>query len=144
MDFMFMQHLASINFIAVLVCAVLYFCLGSLWFSGLFGAMWVEELQKINVTITPPTPADLKLKMGLTFVCNLIASLDMALIVHVTGSTTVFSGLQLGMLVAIGFVATSMGAAYVWASRPLKLSIIDIGYPMVGVIITAIILSVWR
>lgn len=144
MNFMFFSLLTSINFLAVLVCAIVYFFLGSLWFSKLFGNLWVKELEKHNIIIKEPTPASLRLKMGLTFLGNIIASLGMAMLVHATASTTLCSGLELGILVALCFVMTGIGISYVWIDKSPKLFLIDAGYPALGVIIVAIILSLWR
>lgn len=145
MDFMFIHHLPNLHHLAALVSAIVYFLLGLLWFSPvLFGQMWREELQKLNLPINPPNAADLKLKMGLSFLGNFVAALAMALLVHVTGSATLHSGLELGLLVGIGFIATSMGCSSIWANKSLKLALIKIGYPVVGTVITAIILSLWH
>lgn len=144
MDFMFIQYLSSINFFAVFVSAIISFGLGSLWFSCFFGKIWLKELEKNNIIKKQPTPAELKTKMILTSVGNLIASFDMVLLVHAIGSTTLCSGLQLGVLVAVGFITTAMGISYVWASRSLILSVIDIGYPATACILSAILLSLWQ
>lgn len=144
MNFIIIHHLTSLNLFAVFIAAIIYFFLGSLWFSILFGRIWTQELEKQNIFIKEPTTANLMLKMGLTFLGNLIAALGMALLVQATNSATLFSGLELGFLVAICFVATAMGISYIWPGRSMRLSLIDIGYPVTGIIISATILSLWR
>jgi len=141
MDFSFFSY---VNYGAVLVSAVVFFMLGSVWFSTLFGRMWVAELQRHNVIIKAPTTAALCTKMVLTFAANLLAAWCIALLVNMTGSTTAASGLQLGVIVVLGCAITTLASVFVWESRSLKLFLIDIGYPAVGIIASAIILSVWR
>ena len=140
MNFLVLHHLASINFVAVFVSAIIYFILGSLWFTVLFGRAWAQE----NNFTAEPTILQMIFKMGTTFFGNFVASLSMALLVHTTYSATLLSGLELGLIVATGFAATTIGIAYVWVGRSIKISLIDIGYPSVGIVISAIILSLWR
>ncbi len=141
MDFTF---LSQINYLAVAVSSVIFFVLGSLWFSALFGSIWAEELERHNVVIKQPTKNSLFMKMLLTFATNCIASFAMACLVAMTGSTTVISGIILGIIATVGFAATTLASVFNWESRSLKLFLIDIGYPALGIITAAIILSVWH
>jgi hypothetical protein len=141
MDYSF---LTSINYVAVIISAVAIFFAGSVWFSALFGKIWVHELSRHNITIQAPSSAKLALCMGLTFLQNNIMAFAMACLVSLTHSTTCASGLMLGLIVALGFAATAIGGVFTWESRSVKLFLIDAGYPMVGIILSAIILSVWR
>lgn len=144
MALMCVTALSTVNIFAVLVSSIAFFLLGSFWFSGLFGRMWCDELEKHGVVIKQPTAASLRLKMGLTFLGNFITALAMALLVHATASTTIQSALHLGLVVALGFVITAMGTCAVWVNKSPRLFLIDAGYPSVGIIISAIILSLWR
>jgi hypothetical protein len=141
MDFSF---LASINYLAVAVSSIVFFLLGSLWFSALFGSIWAQELKRHNVTIQQPTPRNVSIKMILTFAANVLASFAMAKLVILTGSNTLASGLTLGIITTLGFAVTTLASVFIWESRSLKLFLIDIGYPALGIIAAAIILSVWR
>lgn len=78
------------------------------------------------------------MKMLLTFDANIITSYAMACLVVMTGSTTVLSGLILGIMGALGFAVTTLALVY----RSLRLFLIDSGYPVLGIIITAVLLSV--
>ena len=141
MELSFLDH---INHPAVIAAAFIFFAIGSLWFSALFGTMWREELKKEHTTIKEPTKQAIMAKMVQTLVANFIASYAMACLVIMTGSVTIESGLFLGTLAAIGFGATAIASVFIWESRSLKLFLIDVGYPVVGIIITAVLLSVWQ
>lgn len=140
MDFSFLAH---INYLTVLASSVVFFFLGSLWFSTLFGTMWVQELKRHNVTIKEPSKQELSIKMLITFGMNVLASCAMACLVILTGSSTVETGFTLGLLVAIGFAATTLATTFTWENRSLKLFLLDVGYPVLGIVVSAIILSVW-
>jgi hypothetical protein len=139
-----MSLIASVNHLAVIVSAIVYFLMGSLWFSTLFGSLWVQELKNHNVVIKQPSTGDLTAKMLQTFLANIVTAYAMAFLVIMTGSTTLLSGLFLGILTAVGFAATTLGGVFTWESRSLKLFLIDIGYPALGIIASAILLSVWQ
>jgi len=141
---MAVDFFASLNYIAVLVTATIYFVLGALWFAPfLFGEIWRKELKKHNVIIEEPKSSDMMLKMGLTFLGNIITVLAIAYFVFIVDATTLIDGFSLGFLIAVGFTMTSVGIVYTWQSRSIKLFLIDVGYPAVGIVATAMLLSVW-
>jgi hypothetical protein len=142
---MLIPILMQVNYLAVAVCSVLFFVIGSVWFSPVgFSTLWVKELERHNVQIKQPSSQQLTIKMLLTFGANVLAVLAMACLVVLTGSFTVMTGLMLGKIVALGFACTAIGSVFIWESRSLKLFLIDAGYPAVGIIVAAVILSVWR
>jgi hypothetical protein len=135
---------ADINYLAVAVSAIIFFFLGSLWFSALFRKSWVTELGRHNVIIKEPAKNVLFRNMVLTFIANIVASLGMACLVDMTDSTTLESGVLLGLIAALSFAATAVGGIFIWENRSVKLFLIDVGYPFVGIIALGIILSIWR
>ncbi len=139
-----LNFLSSINYLAVTVSSLIFFVIGSLWFSALFSSTWVHELKRHNVTIHQPSQTTLLIKMLLTFGANFLASFAMACLVILTGSHTASSGLTLGLISAFGFAATAIGSVFVWENRSVKLFLIDSGYPVLGIIAAAVLLSVWR
>jgi len=132
------------NYWAILVAAMAYFMIGSLWFSLLFGTIWSKEVQKTGVTIKDPAGKEIGAKMIQTFIGNVLAALSLAILVYFTGISGWLAGLKLGLLCGAGFAATAIVIAYTWESRSLKLMAIDFGYPIVGFTVCAIILSVWK
>jgi hypothetical protein len=48
---MLQQFLHQVNLWAVLVATLVYFILGSLWFSVLFGGVWSREVEKLGILI---------------------------------------------------------------------------------------------
>lgn len=136
--------LSQLNIPAVLVAAVAYFIIGSLWFAALFGNIWSKEVEKHGIRITKPSKGQMMQKMVQTFVGNLVVALTMAYVVFVAGSVTWQTGLKLGLICGIGFGAAVMAIAYTWESRSFKLVAIDSGYAVAGITVAGIILSVWR
>ncbi len=142
---MYLHLLSQVNYLAVFVSAIVFFVIGSLWYSFLVREAWIAELKKHDITIKQNVSKELlRTKMLLTFGANVLASIAMALLVIMTGSSTISSGICLGILCVLGFAVTSVGAVFIWEDRSLKLFLLDIGYPALGIIFSAIILSLWQ
>jgi hypothetical protein len=117
----------DINWLAVLIAAVVTFVLGGLWYGPLFGKVWrVAEGQ------TEPQPGHQKhpaFVYGLAFVLMLIAAAFLA--VFVGRDPNVPRAIGVGLVVGFGWVATSFGVNYLFAGRRLVLFAIDAGYNVV-------------
>ncbi len=142
---MLMSFLSQVNYLGVVVAALVFFLIGALWFSVLFGHMWAHALKAHSkIVIKEPSKKEFATKLVLTFVANFVACFAMDCLVMVTGSASLLSGLILGIIVAVGFIATTLVSACIWEGRPVKLFLIEVGYPMLGIIAAALILSSWQ
>lgn len=137
-------YFAQLNIWAVLVSAAAYWVLGSLWFAVLFGKIWGNELEKHGVKIQQPTKGGMTAKLIQTFVSNLVVALAMSYLVFVTQSEVMIHAIKLGVTCGVGFSAATIGIAYVWEGKSLKLTLIDIGYPVLGILICSIIITLWK
>ena len=117
----------DINWLAVLVAAVVTFVLGGLWYGPLFGKVWrVAEGQ------TEPQPDHQKhpaFVYSLAFVLTLIAAAVLA--VALGPDPNVQRSFVVGLVVGVGWVATSFGVNYLFAGRRLALFAVDAGYNVV-------------
>ena len=137
------EFLSHINWLAVLVAAVAYFLLGALWYSVLFGKKWAR-LVKLD-TSNP----DLKKGMGgmmiSTFVLVLIICFGLeVLIVKFNFLQELSYGIKLGLLTGLAFATTAVSIHYVYENKPTNLYLINNGYHVIGHIIAASILVLWR
>ena len=117
----------DINWLAVLIAAVVTFVLGGVWYGPLFGKVWrVAEGQ------SEPQPGHQKhpaLVYGLSFVLMLIAAACLA--VFIGRDPNVPRAVGVGLVVGVGWVATSFGVNYLFAGRRLALFAVDAGYNVV-------------
>ena len=135
------EFYANINYLAVLVSALVYFGIGAIWYSkALFGTAWLQMMPHIDMT---KNEGMAKLMIS-TFILTLICVFITATIVSAAGATSVGDGINLGVRLAIGFMAATMAINYMYESRPAKLFWINAGYHFVGIVISAVILSVWK
>lgn len=133
-----------INYWAVLVAGIIYWLLGMVWFSTIIGKSWIEEVKKHGVKVSKPTTSKMVEKSIWTFVLNLIVAFGIAILVNSLGIRTFEGGVILGLIIAICFSTTVMGSAFIWENRSVKLSFYDIFYPFIGILVSSIIIALWR
>ncbi len=139
-----MQYLYDVNFLAVLVSAVVAFLLGAVWYSPLlFAKQWIA--------IHADTPAKLKAMQAsakkvyaVSFVCLLVMALAMSLLVAITHMTAVTAGIKLGLLCWLGFAATIGLMANMYSGKPIKAFLLDAGYQLVYFAVMGAILAAWH
>jgi hypothetical protein len=140
MDISYFSH---INWLAVLVAAIAYFALGAIWFSKpVFGARWVA-LHQINMD-DPNAKKGVGAIMFGSFMLILLISFGLAILVARSHFYEVASGVKLGLFTGIFFAATAISITFLYIKKPLAIHLIDNGYHIVGQVIAAVILCVWK
>lgn len=135
---------ADINWWAVLVAAAAYFMLGALWYSkALFGNKWA---QLVKLDMSNP---DLKKGMGTmmfsTFILISIVCIGLALLIGMINfDDNYLYGIKLGLLTGLAFATTAVSIGYVYENKPTNLYLISNGYHVLGHVIAATILVLWR
>ena len=134
----------QVNFIAVLVCSVVTFLIGGLWYSPfLFAKKWVALLGKSPESMGGAAPNPLMFVIG--FLTGLITSYVLAVVVNLSAASSVVDGVIVGIVCWLGFAgATSYNNQVNFVQRPRALWAIDSGYNLVTFVITGAILAIWR
>ena len=135
---------SQINWWAILVASLAYFVLGALWYSkALFGGQWAKLL-KID-TNNPDLRKGMGAMMFSTFILILIVCFGLAVIIHMIkfGDDYLY-GIKLGLLTGFAFATTAVSINYVYERKPTNLYLITNGYHIVGHVIAATILVLWR
>lgn len=136
--------MSGVNYLAVLVAAILNMVIGAFWYSPtLFGKSWME--------LVGLKPEDIQKRAGstqraylLTFVGSFIMAYALARIIWYAQAQTVTAGAAIGLLAWLGFVATTHGANYLFEGKPCRLYGINTGYPLVALVIMGALLAAWR
>lgn len=132
--------LGEVNYLAVLVGAIINMAVGFVWYSRpVFGNLWMRLAGISEEQVEAgPGPAYI-----LTFVASLVTALVLALLIITLDAGTFIEGLLAGVLVAVGFVATSNLATSVFNETHLGVWGIYAGYQVVTLAIVGGVLAIW-
>ncbi len=136
--------MCMMNYWAILVAALVFWALGSVWFSVLFKKPWQNGMAKLGIKTHKPNPSEMQKKFVASFLLNIVQVWGIAVLVSSLEIMTVHPAICLGLLVGVCFAGASMACKSLWGNHGLKLTLIDVGYPIVGFIISAIILALWQ
>ena len=136
--------LQNLNWLAVAVSAIAYFCLGAVWFGPVFGKMWMA-----GHGITPPTEEEKKkmnigMMMTMSFIKTIVMVILTAYIVMIINwSGNTMTALKIGAVLG-GIASFPIGINYLFLKKPFSIWLLDGGYHFCGVVITSLIMSCWR
>ena len=133
-----MEHLAHLNWPAVIVAALAGYFPGALWYSPIgFLKPWAREL---NVDLTAK-PKGVGARVAIGIIPALVAAIVFASFVGPHPS--LHHALTTGVHVAIGFIATAFGIQYLYEQRSLAFWLINSGYHLLQFLIMALVLALW-
>jgi hypothetical protein len=129
-----------INYLAVVIAAVINMVVGAVWYSGsAFGKSWSKATGKSMDQMGSAKHGYLISTIG-----SLVIAWILADFVSRLGLTSFGSGLGLGFLAWIGFVAPTYAASYVFEGRPMRLYNINVGYNLVAFVLMGGLLAAWH
>lgn len=136
--------LSEINWWAVIVCMLVSVVSGSLWFGPkTFFPVWWQALGRGDAK--PGDGHPMAVVFGLTFVASFVQPLVMSLLLHALypSGTTWQAGAQLGLLVWVGFVATTFLSNRLFAGYPWLVYLLEVGNHLINFVLFGIILALW-
>jgi hypothetical protein len=139
-----MLNFNDLNYLAIIVSALLSFGLGVVWYTILFGKIWEKEVNLSKEQLEKPNYLK---TYGGSFVLIVLMMFALAVVLKNTGITKDSqwidagkTGLGLGVLL----VASSIGINYLYQYKSLKLFLIDAGYQTFFLTLGAILLAIWN
>ena len=136
--------LSGLNWLAILVGAVIYFALGALWYSPvLFMRPWQRSIGW-DADRTPPQQS--VTTYIVPFLAYVVMAIAVGLLAEATGSDNFAEGLVLGLVVGVGLslMHTLVDATFdPNKPEPWTWFAINGAYHTIGLIIVAVIVSVW-
>lgn len=145
------HHFPAVNYLAVLIAAIVIFVLGGLWYSPmLFAKRWIalqgrtEEQMRADAAA-----ANMPLLYISAFICSLIIAYMMAhFLGHMTGTGMIEPNAGLGALFGfgawLGFAAPTSYATAIFSGTPKQKWLIDSAYNLVSFVLAGAILGAWR
>ncbi len=135
--------LADINYLALIAAIAVNMIAGALWYSPLlFARPWMaangftEEQIKAQGSATRG--------YVVSIIASIVIAFAIALFAQAAGADAAIDGLLLGLAAGVGFVATTSAANYIFESRPLKLYLINSGYPVVSFTLIGLLIGAWQ
>ena len=143
------MHYPAINYLAVLVAAVVIFVLGGLWYSpALFAKRWIALQNRTEEEMRAQAAAsNMPLMYFAAFVCAFIQAWVMAMVLgHMAqiAEMSVAHAAIFAALLWLGFAGTTSYATALFSGKPKQLWLIDTMYNLVSFVLAGIILAVWR
>ena len=129
--------MAVIPWVPILVATLAAFFLGALWYSPVaFGRVWMREsgLGEEGCSGRPKA-----LILGGAFVLTLISTSVLSFCLG--PQPGVFYGVIAGLVVGLGWVATSIGTSYLFEKKSFKLFAITAGFYVVRFVLSGFILG---
>jgi hypothetical protein len=136
---------SAVNLWAVLVAGLGTFFLGALWYSALFGKVWVklqgyteEQLTAMKAKMSPAV------FFGGMLVADLLLALVVALLVVAFDVTGPVNGAILGFFLWLGPAACIGLMNHLPTQKPVGAYLIDVGYQLAFLVPVGAILAGWR
>ena len=136
--------MVHVNYLAVLVAAIVVFVLGWLWYSPLlFYKPWMRArgLDPAAAMAGAKMPAG---KLVIELVRCVVLAFVIAHIIAALGVSSWFIGAHLGLLLWLGFPVVLLTGSVIWENIPVKVAAIHAGDWLVKLLVISIIVSVWR
>jgi hypothetical protein len=130
-----------INYLAIAVAAVVWFAVGSLWYSPLLFGKQFLELSGLDPSAAGRVPA---WKPIAELVKGAVVAYVLARFIALPDAIDWKGALGLGLLAWIGFPVMVLASSVMWQNVPLALAGIHAGDWLVKMSALAVILGKWR
>lgn len=135
-----MLSLNDLNWPAVLVAAVAFFAVAAVWYQPkVMGTRWMKAAG-VDPSTASPSPW---IFVG-TFVAYFLMATVLAMISQGIGGSSFGDGLVLGLVTGAVFVGAQAWVNATYESRSMNLVIANGGIGILGHVIMAVIVTVWR
>lgn len=136
----------SINYLAVLVGAVLSMAIGALWYGPLFGKKWLE-IVGVNSADLETRKQMQKNAMPLYLVQFVLTLFQVLVLAHLVADTTKVGGLERSLWIWAAFVIPTLAGTVMWTNEQSKMKwarfLIQGGYQFIIFIIFGLLLQLW-
>ncbi len=130
----------DINYLAVVVGAIVNMIIGFIWYGPAFGKAWLQltglRMENLDKTQLPKA-------YGLTFLAALAVSYVLSGIVDMFQATTIGSGARAGLWMWFGFIMAGGAFRYIFPFKPFRLFALDNAYQLVVFVVLGALFAVW-
>lgn len=138
----------DINYLAVLVAAIMSMAIGSFWYSPKgFGKQWMALSGITPDKIEAAKAKGMQKTYAIAFVGSLVMSYVLAHALVFASAYLQVSGMAAGLMAGfwnwLGFIAPVTLGSVLWEGKPWKLYVLNNAYYIVSLLVMGAILAVW-
>jgi hypothetical protein len=137
----------EINYLTLIVCAVLSMVVGAVWYGPLFGKKWME-ICRVNPDDLEARKRMEKEAMPLYGMQFVLSFLQVYILAHFVKGWSDVSGIESAVWIWLGFVMPTVAATSMWNNNPSKMKwaafLIQSGYYLILFILFGYMLGTWR
>lgn len=135
-----MGGMLYISLTEVIVGAIAAFVIGALWYSPvLFLNAWLKELKISKKDMEKSKKKGMVTEMIIAFLKTLVFAAVLALAIKAFKPYTLLAYIQVGLMLWLGFIATTMLDPVLWEKKSLNLYLINVSQHLVSVVVMSII-----
>jgi len=138
------DHLMKINYLAVLVAAVLHFIIGGVWYGVIFSNQFIKLIGWSPEKLAQVGNENHGKEYLIAFVSSLVLVYVLAHFVQYTKAKSAIDGIQTAFWLWLGFIVTTQLATVIFEERRLGLYVLNVAYQFVGCSVAGVILALWR
>ena len=139
-----LSYFGSVNWLAVIACAVLSMAIGFVWYGPLFSKPWSKMTGWTSEKVAALPKSNMVMNYVLAFIAAFVVASILAIALLATGSNGVGEGIITAIVLWVGFTGATIGVNMIFERRPLALFGIEAGYHLLALILYSIVLSVWQ
>lgn len=125
-----------INWLGVIIAAILIAALRYLWSAHFGGADWMHMTGKAIHDIQ----ANQK-QAGMELGSALVLAIVLGWVIGLTRDRSIVTGIGIGIVTAVGFAGTTVAPEYIFGGAALKTFLIDAGYYLAAYVVAGAVLG---
>jgi hypothetical protein len=131
----------SINYVAVLVAAVVNFIIGFMMHGPVAGKLWMKLA---NITPTGNEKfSDMYGQMFWNLVVNFVCAYVLSAMIIYTGAISATKGMIFAFWIWLGFIVTGSSMEVIWMKRSFKLWMFELFSSLLSILAMGAILGAW-
>jgi uncharacterized protein DUF1761 len=136
---MVFNEFGEVNYLAVVVAALAFFAWGAIWYAPpVMGKTWRKAVGLSQEQLRPNPMVFIG-----TYIAYFLMALALAVLARAADASTFSEGLILGLIVGIGIAAAGIWVGGMYEQR-MRLAWLNMGNAVIGLIIMAVIVTVWE
>ena len=134
----------TINFLAILVSAVVAFGIGALWYSPfLFGKEWMSLTKTSDKDVGSIKTSIMWGSYVIHFIATLVSLAVLGFAISAIGIQNAADGAFIGFFAWLGFIAPIGVSELLWRKSPMKLVLIDTTNILLTLVVGGAIIAAW-